>query len=160
GLVTAATCRLSGLGSVSLIERDRLGAGSTGGAAGLLVPEAHAGIDPAWFVDLSRISLDLWRDVDTRWPGGVGLLDLDWLGLEPLLQVELTSALADRAERLDADAVAMVVPNLRTPSNALRVKRQARLNPLRACVRLAQGLQSVAAGVEATGVRIEQGRIV
>ena len=160
GLVTAATCQLGGLGSISLIERDKLGAGSTGGAAGLLVPEAHAGIDPDWFVDLMRISLDLWRDLDKRWPGGVGLLHLDWLGLEPLLQAELTAALAGRAERLDANAVAKAVPDLRTPSHALRVQRQARLNPLRACMQLAQGLQSVATSVEATGVGIERGRII
>ena len=45
-MATAAACEEAGLGSVLLIEADRLGAGATGGAAGLLIPEAHRGTDP------------------------------------------------------------------------------------------------------------------
>jgi glycine oxidase len=76
GLATAAACVRAGLGSVMVIERDSLGAGTSGGAAGLLMPEVHAGIDPPVLVDLARISLEAWRELDRAWPGGVGLMDL------------------------------------------------------------------------------------
>ena len=45
GVATAAACHQAGAGSVLLIEAGRLGSGATGGAAGLLLPEAHAGSD-------------------------------------------------------------------------------------------------------------------
>jgi glycine/D-amino acid oxidase-like deaminating enzyme len=80
GCATAAACMQAGLGSVVLLERETLGAGASGGAAGLLQPEAHDGIDPPEFVDFMRRSLAAWRDLDTSWPGGVGLLPTDWKG--------------------------------------------------------------------------------
>jgi glycine oxidase len=80
GLSTAAACVQAGLGSVVVIERDRLGAGPSGGAAGLLMPEVHAGVDPEPLVDLARLSLEAWRDLDRTWPGGVGLMDLQVAG--------------------------------------------------------------------------------
>src|SRR5690349_20781169 len=46
GVATALACQDAGLGSVLLVEAERLGAGATGGAAGLLIPEAHLGTDP------------------------------------------------------------------------------------------------------------------
>ena len=83
GVATAVACRDAGAGSVLLIEAGHLGSGATGGAAGLLVPEAHQGVDPAALVDLGRASLDRWRNLDTAVPGGLGLRDLDWFSLAP-----------------------------------------------------------------------------
>jgi glycine/D-amino acid oxidase-like deaminating enzyme len=118
GCATAAACVQAGLGSVVLIERDTLGAGASGGAAGLLQPEGHVGVDPPLFVDFMRLSLQAWRELEVDWPGGVGLLPLERGGLP-----------------------------------------QARVNPLRAIVRLAAGLPSVVTGVAVSGVRSIEGRI-
>ena len=57
GVATAAACAEAGIGSVLLIETGRLGAGATGGATGLLIPEPHQWSDPEPFVDLERASL-------------------------------------------------------------------------------------------------------
>ena len=46
-----------GLGPCCSIETGRLGAGATGGATGLLIPEPHQWSDPEPFVDLERASL-------------------------------------------------------------------------------------------------------
>src|SRR5262249_26049849 len=59
GLATAALCSRAGLGTVAVIERDRLASGASGGAAALLTPEAHVWTDPAPFVALARRSLEL-----------------------------------------------------------------------------------------------------
>src|SRR6266702_892201 len=83
GAATAVACRDAGAGSVLLIEACWLGSGATGGAAGLLVPEAHRGSDPAALVELGRASLAQWRDLEATLAGGVGFLDLDWVGLAP-----------------------------------------------------------------------------
>ena len=77
GVATAAACRQAGCGSVLLIEAGELGAGATGGAAGLLTPEVHAWSDPELFVELARSSLELWRELERTLPGGVGLTELD-----------------------------------------------------------------------------------
>src|SRR6266567_8426061 len=115
GCATAAACLSAGLGSIVVLERERLGAGPSGGAAGLLMPEEHAGIDPPELVNLMRLSLEAWRELDATWPGGVGLL--------PLREGE------------------------------------ARVNPLRALVRLAAGLPQVASGVGARAVTGLDGKI-
>ncbi len=47
GVATAAACVAAGIGSVLLIETGRLGAGATGGATGLLIPEPHQWSDPS-----------------------------------------------------------------------------------------------------------------
>jgi glycine/D-amino acid oxidase-like deaminating enzyme len=78
GVATAAACAEIGLGSVLVVERSRLGSGATGGAAGLLVPEAHAGTDPEPLVELGRAGLGAWRDLQASAPRGVGLVDIDW----------------------------------------------------------------------------------
>jgi glycine/D-amino acid oxidase-like deaminating enzyme len=108
GVATAAACHRAGAGSALLIEAGRLGPGATGGAAGLLVPEAHAGSDPEPFVELGRSSLGLWKELEQTVPGGVGLIELDWIGPLP------------------------------GPGGSGEVAiRQARVNPLRALARLA-----------------------
>jgi glycine oxidase len=64
------------------------------------------------------------------------------------------------AERLTAEQITELVPNLSHPSAGVFVKQQARVNPLRALARLAQGLpNSVASGVEVREIKIEHGRI-
>ena len=83
GVATAAACHQAGLGSVLLIEAGHLGAGATGGAAGLLTPEIHEWSDPEPFVDLARASLGQWAELEETSPGGVGLVDVDWIGLSP-----------------------------------------------------------------------------
>lgn len=80
GCATTAACVKAGMGSVVLLEREALGAGASGGAAGLLQPEAHVGVDPPEFVDFMRLSLAAWRDFEADWPGGVGFIPTDWKG--------------------------------------------------------------------------------
>src|SRR4030088_2493203 len=77
GVSTALACLQAGLGSVVLVERDTLGAGASGGAAGQLAPEAHSDDPPALF-DLARRGLRTWREFEASVPGGVGLMDIDW----------------------------------------------------------------------------------
>src|SRR5579872_2791011 len=57
GCAVAAACQQASLGSIVVLEKDVLGAGASGGAAGLLVPESHVGVDPPEFVDMMRHSL-------------------------------------------------------------------------------------------------------
>ena len=80
GCATAAACVRAGLGSVAVLERDALGSGASGGAAGLLMPESHDGMDAPELVDLGRLSLAAWRELEASWPGGVGLLPYEWNG--------------------------------------------------------------------------------
>jgi glycine/D-amino acid oxidase-like deaminating enzyme len=93
GCATAAACVQAGLGSVVIVERDTLGSGASGGAAGLLVPESHVGVDPPEFVAAMRRSLDAWRTLDETWPGGVGLLPIEWKG-QPQARVNPLRAIA------------------------------------------------------------------
>src|ERR1022692_929255 len=83
GVAIAAAVHDAGLGSVQLIEAGRLGAGATGGAPGLLTPGPHQWSDPETFVDLERASLQRWRYLDQVTPGGLGLVELDWIGPAP-----------------------------------------------------------------------------
>src|SRR5579871_3843383 len=63
GCATAAACLRAGMGSVVLIERERLGVGPSGGAAGVLAPDFHDGVDPEVHVALMRQSLEDWREL-------------------------------------------------------------------------------------------------
>jgi glycine oxidase len=158
GVSAAAACCDAGAESVLLIDARRLGSGATGGAAGLLVPEAHQGIDPPALVELGRRSLARWRDLEAALPSGVGFLDCDWFGLAPHPQ----GFLADRppsAEWLSADRVQELLPGLNPAAAAVRVRHQGRVNPLRAVGRLAAGIHQVATGCPATRVRIRAGRV-
>ena len=159
GVATAAACVAAGIGSVLLIETGRLGAGATGGATGLLIPEPHQWSDPEPFVDLERASLERWHDLERSVPGGVGLVDVDWIGLAHR-GGGFAAHQPPAVEWLDTAAVARLVPGLARPMEGARIHRQARLNPLRAVARLSAGLPSVATGVAATGVVIRGGRIV
>jgi glycine oxidase len=159
GVATAAACRDAGIGSVLLIEAGRLGAGATGGAAGLLVPEAHSGSDPTALVELGRASLKRWRDLEATSTGGVGLMDVDWMGLAPHPEGFLADP-SPAVEWLGAADVARLIPGLVPRVPAALVRRQARVNPLRALGRLAARIPQVATGVTATEVEVRGTRVV
>lgn len=159
GVSTAAACAEAGLGSVLLIETGRLGAGATGGATGLLIPEPHQWSDPEPFVDLERAGLERWRDLEQTVPGGVGLVELDWLGLAPH-----EGGYAAHQPRgvvwLNPGQVQELVPGLARPMEGALIHRQARVNPLRAVARLAARLPAVTTGIAATSVEISGDRII
>jgi glycine/D-amino acid oxidase-like deaminating enzyme len=159
GVATAAACHQAGLGSVLLIEAGRLGSGATGGAAGLLTPEIHEWSDPEPFVELARTSLELWDELEMGWPGGVGLIELDWIGLQPDPE---GFALHQRpqVEWLDPGQVASLVPGLARPMAGALIRRQARVNPLRSLIRLASVIPAVATATAATSVTVRGGRVV
>ncbi len=159
GVATAAACHEAGLGSVLLIEAGHLGAGATGGAAGLLTPEIHEWSDPALFVDLARASLARWGELQDTWPGGVGLVQLDWIGLSPD-PGGFAPHQPPAIEWLDTSQVAELIPGLAMPMAGALVRHQARVNPLRALARMSAVLPSVATGVAATGVTVHGGRVV
>jgi glycine oxidase len=158
GVSTAAACHQAGAGSVLLVETGRLGAGATGGATGLLIPEPHQWSDPEPFVDLERASLERWRDLQQAVPGGVGLVELDWLGLAPH-DSGFAAHQPPAVEWLNPGQVAELIPGLAPPLEGALIHRQARVNPLRAVARLAAGLPAVATGVAATSVTIRGDRV-
>jgi glycine oxidase len=153
GVAIAAAVSDAGLGSVQLIEAGRLGAGATGGATGLLIPEPHQWSDPETFVDMERASLERWRYLNQVTPGGLGLVELDWIGLAPD-PGGLAAHQPENVEWLDASKIAALVPGLAWHLGGALIRHQARVNPLRALVGLAIGLPSVATGVAATAVTI------
>jgi glycine oxidase len=159
GVCTAAACLQAGLGSVLLIETGQLGAGATGGATGLLVPEPHQWSDPEPFVDLERASLERWRELEASVPGGVGLVELDWIGLAPH-EGGYAAHQPREVEWLNPGQVEELVPGLARPMEGALIRRQGRVNPLRAVARLAAGLPAVATGVAATHVELDGDRIV
>jgi glycine oxidase len=158
GVATAAACVAAGVGSVLLIETGRLGTGATGGATGLLIPEPHQWSDPEPLVDLERASLERWRDLERAVPGGVGLVDVDWLGLAPY-EGGFAAHQPRAVQWLNPGQVDEMVPGLGRPMEGALIRRQGRVNPLRALVRLAAALPQVATGVAATGVTISSGRV-
>jgi len=147
GVAIAAACHDAGLGSVLLVEGGRLGSGATGGAAGLLTPEIHEWSDPEPFVELARTSLELWSELEQTWPGGVGLIELDWIGLAP------------DPDGFAPHRVAALVPGLARPMAGALIRRQARVNPLRSLARLATALPAVATGTAATSITTQGGRV-
>ena len=158
GVAVAASAHDAGLGSVQLVEAGRLGAGATGGATGLLIPEPHQWSDPETFVDMERASLERWRYLEQVTPGGLGLVELDWIGLAPD-PGGLAAHQPENVEWLDAAKIAALVPGLAWHLGGALIRHQARVNPLRALVGLADGLPAVGTGVAATAVTIRGDRI-
>jgi glycine oxidase len=158
GMATAVACRRAELGTVALVERDVFGAGATAGAAGLLLPDLYQGRAPASVVELGRVSLALWRDLDDLVPDGVGLVDVDLLDLDPA--PGLVADPPSTAEVLSAAEVARMVPELADPVAGVLVRHQARVNPLAALAQLSHGAGQVASGVGVTGVTTSGGRVV
>ncbi|MBO0775893.1 MAG: FAD-binding oxidoreductase [Actinobacteria bacterium] len=159
GVATAAACQEAGLGRVLLIESGRLGAGSTGGATGLLTPDIHEWSDPEPFVNLARASLERWGELEQTWPGGVGLVTLDWIGLAPE-PGGFAPHQQPWVEWLDPGEVASLVPGLARPMSGARIRHQGRVNPLRSLVRLASQLPAVSTGTAAISVTTSGGRVV
>src|SRR6516164_2145297 len=149
-----------GAGTISQSRPDVLGVGGgiAGGAAGLLTPEIHEGSDPEPFVELARTSLDLWGELEQGWPGGVGLIELDWIGLAPDPD-GFAPHQRPAVEWLDHDRVAALVPGLARPMAGALIRRQARVNPLRSLARLATVLPAVATATAATSVTTQGGRV-
>jgi glycine oxidase len=158
GVASAAAIAGAGLGSVQLIEAGRLGAGATGGASGLLIPEPHQWSDPETFVDLERASLERWRYLDQVTPGGVGLVELDWIGLAPD-PGGLAEHQPPTVRWLDAAKIGALVPGLAWHLGGALVRHQARVNPLRALASLADTLPAIATGVAASSVTVRGDRI-
>jgi glycine/D-amino acid oxidase-like deaminating enzyme len=125
----------------------------------LLIPEPHQWSDPEPFVELERAGLERWRDLEKALPGGVGLVELDWLGLAPH-EGGYAPHQPRGVEWLNASRVAEIVPGLARPMEAALIRRQGRVNPLRAVARLAARLPAVVTGVAATSVEIHGDRIV
>lgn len=157
GVTIARACEDAGLGRVLLVESGRLGDGATGGALGLCTPEPHHGVDPDPLVRLGRASLAGWRELEESVPAGVGLVDLEWIGL--LDDARAIAARSPHAELLSEAEVAKLVPSLGRPQPGMRVTGQARVNPLSAAARIAAGLRRVATGVRATAVRSAGGAV-
>jgi glycine oxidase len=158
GVATALAFHRAAVGSVQLIEASSLASGATGGSAGLLQPEPHHGNDPASLVEVARLSLRRWRRLEVDTPGGIGLVDQDWIGLAP--QPEAFVAHPPPAVQwLEQNQVQGLIPDLATPVSAALIERQARLNPQRALARLARQLPRVATSVAATAVTIKGRRI-
>lgn len=153
GVATARAMHEQGAGSVQLIEASTLASGATGGSAGLLQPEPHHGSDPAFLVELARLSLDRWRHLEEAVPGGIGLVELDWIGLAPHPE-EFVADPPATVCWLDPDRVTQMIPDLASPTSAALIEHQARVNPQRATARLAWQLPHIATGTAATAVRI------
>jgi glycine oxidase len=151
GLATAALCTRAGMGSVTLIERDRLATGASGKAAALLTPEAHVWTDSPAFVDLGRASLDLFRTIDVEWDGAIGVDPLEWVAALPTA-LPLDTELGPLVDVLDCDGARAVEPELGDVPGALRIRGQARVHPLRLAAALATHAGAVATGVAMQGV--------
>src|SRR6516165_10530134 len=123
-----------------------------------LTPEIHEWSDPEPFVELARHSLELWGELEQTWPDGVGLIELDWIGLAPDPD-GFAPHQRPAVEWLDHDRVAELVPGLARPMAGALIRRQARVNPLRSLARLATVLPAVATATAATSVTTQGGRV-
>lgn len=158
GLTTAALCNRAGLGRVTLVERDRLAAGASGGAAAMLTPEAHAWTDPLPFVEFARHSLDLLRALDDEWDGSLGVEAVEWLVALPQ-SLPPDADLGPLVDVLDADAAHEAEPELGVVPGALRIRKQGRVHPLRLAAALAPRAGAVLTGVEMHGVVVAGNRV-
>jgi glycine oxidase len=158
GLVTAALCRRAGLGRVTLIERDRLASGASGGAAAMLTPEAHVWTDPRPFVDLARNSLRLLRALDDEWDGALGVEPVEWLIALPQA-IPLDTDLGRLVDVLDPDQAHEAEPELGALPGALLIREQGRVHPLRLAAALAARAGMVATGVEMLGIEVGGGYV-
>ncbi len=107
---------------------------------------------------MERASLERWRYLEQVTPGGLGLVELDWIGLAPD-PGGLAAHQPENVEWLDAAKIAALVPGLAWHLGGALIRHQARVNPLRALVGLAAGLPAVGTGVAATAVTIRGERI-
>ena len=96
--------------------------------------------------------------LDRAVPGGLGLLELDWIGLAPHPE-QFTADPPPTVGWLDRNQVALLIPDLATPMPAARIERQARVNPQRVTARIARQLSHIATSTAATAVRVTGNRI-
>jgi glycine/D-amino acid oxidase-like deaminating enzyme len=158
GVATALAFHRAGAGSVQLIEKSGLASGATGGSAGLLQPEPHQGTDAPALVELGRLSLKQWRQLEADIPGGVGLVDQNWIGLAPHAD-GFAGDPPPGVRWLDRYQVGELIPALAFRTTGALIERQARLNPQRAVARLGNQLPRVATDVTATSVTVAGPRI-
>jgi glycine oxidase len=181
GLTTAALCGRAGLGRVAVVERARLADGPSGRGGGILAPALHHGTDPPSLVSFATASLALWKELDRRWDGALGVQTVDILQTLPpevdgppaAAQVAPagtgaaeppagatapigTGAPPAGAEVLDPGQARALEPYLARGMGGVLVRGQARVHPLRLAVALARRAGTVATGVQVTG--IEAGR--
>ena len=154
GLAVAVMCRRAGVGRVVVLERDRLAAGPSGRAAGILAPEIHEWTDPADFVELARASLRLTRQLDGEWGGALGVRDLDCLVNGPAIPG------GSSVETLSEEAMREYEPALAHGGEALLFPRQARVHPLRFAAGLARHAGTVATGVEVLDLKAAGEKVV
>src|SRR5260370_12190234 len=102
--------------------------------------------------------MERWRELEQRLPGGVGLVEMDWIGLAPH-PGGFAAHQPPAVEWLAPGQVEQLIPSLARSMEGALIRRQARVNPLRAVARLAAGLPGVATGGAATGVTIPGGRL-
>ncbi|HEY3095222.1 MAG TPA: FAD-dependent oxidoreductase [Acidimicrobiia bacterium] len=158
GLATAALCSRAGLGRVTLIERDGLASGASGGAAAMLTPEAHVWTDPPPFVDLARQSLALLRALDDEWDRAVGVEAVDWLVALPQA-LPLDADLGPLVDVLDPGGAHAAEPELGAVPGALRIHHQGRVHPLRLAAALAARAGTVATGTEMQDIAVTGERV-
>ena len=158
GLAAAVMCRRAGLGRVQVIERDRLGGGPSGSAAGGLTPGMHAIARPAGFVALAMESLALHRMLDEEWGGALGLRSLDWLVVSPD-RILPGSIVVPGVEILDAEAALAIESGLAEVGGAISVRAQSWVQPQRFIVELARRAGDVATRIAMTELRARNGRV-
>jgi glycine oxidase len=158
GLATALFCRRAGVERVTVLERGPIGGGATGGAAAILAPDAHEGVDPPAFVSFARASLDLYRELTPEWTSGIGLVDLDLL-VPAGVETDYPPRRPPGARDVDEHEVARLAPTLPATRGCL-LESQARVNPSRVAARFAERAGRVTTGVEVTGVDVRHGRVV
>lgn len=138
----------------SFLERDP---GATGGALGMLTPEPHCGTDPDALVELGRAGLAGWRRLDASAGGGLGMVELRWVGLAIDGRHPPPSPAARSLTRRELEVlVTGPAPDVLA---GVRIDGQARLDPLMAVARLAARLERVSTGVLVTSVDVQRGAV-
>jgi glycine oxidase len=155
GLTTAALCRQAGLGRIAVVERGRLAAGPSGRGGGILAPELHRGADPASLLAFGLSSLALWKELDRRWDGGLGLQRVDILQTSPPTAPDPSPG----GEVLDPDAARAVEPQVAPGTSGVLLGDQARVHPLRLAMALARRAGTVATQVRVTGIEAGSGGV-
>src|SRR5205085_5370072 len=95
-------------------------------------------------------SLQLLRALDAEWDGAVGVEPLEWLVALPQA-LPLDAELGVLVDVLDLDGAHAVEPELGDVAGALRIREQARVQPLRLAAALGARSGAVATGAEVLG---------
>ena len=160
---------------VTLVERDRPGAGASSAAAGILIPEADPARPPE-IIDLYQRSLRLYGDFMARLLADTGLpveyratgrlvLTLDEAEAATLEQDRQTQRAAGiRAEVWDAAAVRSAEPALTAATGALFFPDHALVDNARLTANVAMAAArrgvTILTGHPATGLHVRHGRVL